>query len=332
MADGVLGSFVGLLVASGLLSREEILDFVRVHKEQVAGSPEKLAQELVRTRRLTRQQASALCQAKTKGQLFGEYLVLEEGTLGSPLRYFRAIHRPSGRIVALKVISTAEMDSTSGNRLFGRECEICARLDHPHILAFVETGEVDSRKYFALQDFNRDENLESLVSARGPLPIQEALHYIRQVISGLEYLHGQGVLHGNIKPQLMLVDAAGHVRIRDFHSASLLSDEPGTAHGCTPAYMPPEQVQHSRSRRTVAFELYSLGCSLFELLTGAPPFPGENIKMTIKMHVEAPVPLLRSRRPDASLELEAILCRLMAKRPEDRFSSATELLGAIKNL
>ncbi len=333
--------FVDQLVQSGLMSQRDVAEFRRTlaggNKNSV--SAEDLAKELVRARRLTKFQASAIYQGKTQGLIFGDYLVLDKIGTGGMGKVFKAKHRQSERIVALKVMSTQAMKSPKAVRRFKQEANAAKRLNHPHIVATYDAGEVDSM-HFLIMQFVDGDNLRSQVKSRGPLPIPEVIDYTIQVAEGLEYAHNVGVIHRDIKPSNLLLDKTGQVWILDMGLARIEENEESedgprlTVQGQmlgTAEYMSPEQVEDPRFANA-ASDVYSLGCTMYYLLTGTPPYRGNSVPETLILHAQSPIPRLKSRRPDASDDLENIFRRMLSKNPAERFGTAAEVLVALKRL
>jgi hypothetical protein len=172
-----------------------------------------------------------------------------------------------------------------------------------------------------------------LVKERGPLPIDEACAYVRQAALGLQHAHDRGLVHRDIKPDNLIRCSDGTVKILDFGLAALTAEggggltEANVVMG-TPEYMAPEQAEDSHST-DIRADLYSLGCTLYCLLTGKPPYPAPTPLLTILAHRDKPVPSLRRVRPDVPPGLAHVLERLLAKRPEDRYQTPGEVAAAL---
>ena len=216
------------------------------------------------------------------------------------------------------------------------------RLSHPNIVIAFDADEAEGT-HFLVMEYIEGHDLSQLVKQRGPLPIAEAVEYIRQAACGLEQAHAQGVVHRDIKPSNLLVDKRGTVKILDMGLARI--DEPtdgaladvetraeltqqGSIMG-TIDFMAPEQAADTH-RADMRSDLYSLGCTLHYLLIGRAPFGGETLVKRLLAHRDEPVPSLRALRPEVSPGLDAVFQRLMAKHPEQRYQTAGELLDALK--
>jgi serine/threonine-protein kinase len=250
------------------------------------------------------------------------------------------------RLVALKVLRP-DLAHTLGPGRFLREIEIAARLSHPNILPLYDSGTwalADGAPglYYALP-FVEGESLRSRLTREGQLPVQDALRIAGDVAAALAYAHEQGVIHRDIKPENILLsgypphrEAVGDWRVllADFGIAKAVDaagaerlTETGLALG-TPAYMSPEQGHADRhlDQRT---DLYALGCVLYEMLAGQPPFTGVSAQAILARHALDPVPSLRSVRPTVPKSLERTVTQALAKVPADRFATAQEFGRAL---
>ena len=243
---------------------------------------------------------------------------------------FAACDRKHSRDVALKVLHP-ELAAVVGPDRFLREIEIIAGLDHPHILPMYDSGEVDGLLYYVMPQVG-GESLRDQLDREGPLPAEQALRIAREVADGLQFAHSAGIVHRDIKPSNIML-SAGHARVADFGVAGSLDPTDGhrlTASGLaigSPAYMSPEQAGGERvDRRT---DIYSLGCVLFEMLAGEPPFTGSNPRVLYARRLSerpASLTLLRDTVPDA---LDAVVRKCLAVSPADRFQTAGELQDAL---
>ena len=207
--------FVERLTQSGLMSAQEIDSFLRqLPSEKRPKDVQQLAQVLVQQGKLTKYQAQAIYQGKTKGLVFGEYVVLDklgEGGMGVVLK---AQHRRMKRLVAVKMIARKSIGSPDAVKRFYREVEAAAKLMHPNIVAAHDASERDGIHYLVME-YVEGKDLAALVKERGPLPIAEAVGYVLQTARGLEYAHKRGIIHRDIKPANLLLDKEGTVKILD---------------------------------------------------------------------------------------------------------------------
>jgi len=235
------------------------------------------------------------------------------------------------RDVAIKVLQSADSHSVSGDR-FLREIRIAAQLQHPNILSLIDSGTIDGQPYYVMP-FVEGESLRDRISRESQLPIDDALQVAGEVADALHYAHEHGVIHRDIKPENILL-AAGHAVVADFGVARALDPDTdarltdtGTAIG-TPAYMSPEQATGvgGFDHRT---DIYSLGCVLYEMLTGTPPYTGANPMAVIARKAHEPVPSVRVVRDTVPPHVEQTLLKALAKVPADRFSSARQFASAL---
>src|SRR5579871_6675571 len=235
------------------------------------------------------------------------------------------------RRVAIKVINPGVLAHPSALPRFHAEVQAAATLDHPNIVRAFDAEQVGGL-HLLVMEFVEGTNLADLVQRKGPLPIAHACHFIRQAALGLQHAFEQGMAHRDIKPQNLMVTPKGQVKVLDFGLARLRSGgrgltEMGSFMG-TPEYVSPEQAADARTADTRA-DLYSLGCTLYFLLTGRPPFPEDTAVKVILAHVEKQAPPVQALRPEVPAELSAVVARLLAKDPAQRFQTPVELAQAL---
>jgi len=329
------------LQASGLFSSEDLERYRnRWFKEGLPDSGEELARELVRHGVLTSFQAGCLLRGKTKFLVLGEYEILDQLGKGGMGVVFKARHRRMERVVALKTLPPQAMKDPESVQRFYREVKAAARLIHPNIVTAYDAGEQHGIHYLVME-YVDGQDLASLVKEHGPMPLEEALECVLQAARGLAYAHSQGVIHRDIKPSNLLVDRSGVVKILDMGLARLMFDpakdgvtgDQLTATGQvmgTCDYMAPEQAV-STHRVDGRADIYSLGCTLYRLLTGEPPYPRQTLMEVLVAHREAPIPSLSKARPDVPVEVDMVFQRMMAKRPEDRYQRMEEVIEALEH-
>jgi WD40 repeat protein len=236
------------------------------------------------------------------------------------------------RRVALKVIHRAYTTDPAALERFRREVRAVALLSHPNIVTAYD-AETAGELHFLVMEYVQGISLGWLVKERGRLPIDEACAYIRQAALGLQHAHERGLVHRDIKPDNLIRCSDGTVKILDFGLAALTAEPGGrltetTVVMGTPEYMAPEQAEDSHSADICA-DLYSLGCTLYCLLTGKPPYPAPTPLLAILAHRDKAVPSLRRARPDVPPGLARVLERLLAKKPEDRYQTPGEVAAAL---
>ncbi len=304
-----------------------------------AGDLSRLARALIRAGKLTAYQAAALAQGKARGLVIGDYLVLDKLGRGGMGVVFKARHRKDGRVVALKILPPSFAHNADAVKRFRREFEVAARLSHPNVVAAIDAAE-DRGVHFLTMEYIEGHDLDELVDDVGPLPLKLALHATIQAVRGLEAAHARGIVHRDIKPANLILDGSGQVKVLDLGLARVIESsnpfaETATALTQSGAYMgtvdfiAPEQADDSK-RADHRADVYSLGCTLYFLLTGHPPFEDETVLKRLMAHQNRPAPSLRARRPEIPAALESIYQAMMAKRPGDRPQAMTEVIAALE--
>jgi eukaryotic-like serine/threonine-protein kinase len=244
---------------------------------------------------------------------------------------FRGLDKRLDRVVAIKVIPGSKRDPEMIRR-FRLEAQAAARLDHPNIARVFYVGEAEHWDYIVFE-FIDGINIRDLVEMEGPLSVDDAVFYTRQVAEALQHAHERDVVHRDIKPSNILVTAGGIAKLVDMGLARDTSLDSSTrdqtASGMTLGtfdYISPEQARNPRDA-DVRSDLYSLGCSLFFMLTGNPPFPEGTALQKLLNHGSLPPPDPRGWRDDISHELYQIMMKLMAKRPSDRYQKPIDLVN-----
>ena len=227
------------------------------------------------------------------------------------------------REVAVKVL-LPELSASIGGERFEREIRVAGRLQHPHILGMFDSGVADGLLYYVMP-FVKGQSLRDRIDNEGQLPIDDALHIILEVLDAIGYAHEQQIIHRDLKPENILLQG-GHALVADFGIARAAEEgqkltQTGMSLG-TPSYMAPEQGMGEKVGPTA--DIYALGCVLFEMLAGEPPFSGKNSSAILAKHVMEQVPSIRIVRPSVPEELELALFAAMGKSPADRPQSCAE--------
>jgi TolB-like protein len=268
---------------------------------------------------------------RLRAALADRYLIERELGRGGMAIVYLAEDLRHRRQVALKVLRPEIAQSLGGER-FLREIQLAARLNHPNILALHDSGESDGVLWYTMP-YVEGESLRDRLTRDEQLPIEDALRITKQVADGLEYAHAQGVVHRDIKPENILL-ANGHAVIADFGIAKAVTEaggerltETGIAVG-TPAYMSPEQGAGS-GKLDGRSDLYSLGCVLYEMLAGEPPYTGPTAPAIVAKKLSEPVPRVSVVRETVPLPVEAALTKALAKAPADRFATVAQFTAAL---
>jgi serine/threonine protein kinase len=337
MAIATVASFVDALRQYRLLEPAH-LDQLG-HDSSLAGlEPKAIAKALIQRGWLTPYQINQVFQGRGSDLVLGSYVLLErlgEGGMGT---VFKARNWKLGQIVAVKVIRKQRLAIPDAVRRFYREIQAAAQLSHPNVVRAYDADLVGDAHFFAME-FVDGRDLQKLVQRHGPMPIAQACNTIRQAALGLQHASERGLVHRDIKPaNLLLTNTGGTVKILDMGLARVNrpDSEPNGRDTLTEAsmvmgtldYIAPEQAMNSRIVDCRA-DLYSLGCTFYYVLTGQVPFPGCAPLAKLLCHrCEEPRPL-EELRPNVPAPVAAIVRRLMAKRPEDRFQSPGALAAAL---
>ena len=268
------------------------------------------------------------------GSRIAGYLLEAEIGAGGMAVVFRARDERLDRLVALKVLAPGLAANEEFRRRFLRESRAAAAVDDPHIIPVYEAGEAGGVLFIAMR-YVCGGDVRGLLRREGPLPPGRAAAIISPVASALDAAHGAGLVHRDVKPANMLIDARpgrpDHVYLSDFgltksRSASVLT---GTGVGLgTVAYMAPEQIQGQAVDGRA--DQYALGCAAFELLCGGVPFERDQDMAVIYAHLSVPPPPLSARRPGLAPGVDEVLGRALAKAPGDRYASCREFAEALR--
>lgn len=326
------------------LTTSEILETIRAlglvegaalrEMETLSGDPREILDALVQRQRITAYQADELLAGRGAQLVLGPYLIVEPIGKGGMGQVFRARQHVLERDCALKIIRKDRLQTEESIERFRREARAAAKLKHPNIVAVYDANVADGVHYLAME-LLQGVTLHELVKKNGQLSVGRACRYVQQAAIGLQHAHEQGLVHRDIKPQnLFLEDGSDQVKILDLGLARVreipqhgetetgeLTRE-GEVMG-TPDYMAPEQALDTRSADHRA-DIYSLGCTLYYLLTGRPPFPGGSLTEKLLAHQQRePIPLdqLCSGVPE---KLASAIKKAMAKHPSDRYQTPRE--------
>ena len=269
------------------------------------------------------------------GTLVDRYEILEELGEGAYAETYKARDTRDGRVVVLKAFNPNLFADPHTFQRFRREAQIVTRLDHPNVVRSLD-DEANRTEPYLILEYIEGDNLRHYGGSLGhAVPIDTAIDWGRQLAAALEYLHERGIVHRDLKPENVIVSTDGQLRIMDFGTAMLdgakrltwrhLSESLGT-----PDYMSPEQIKGERG--DARSDLYAWGVLMYEVLTGRPPFEGDNWMATMAGHLQADPKPLRSHRKDVPPALEAVVLKAMRRYPEHRYQSAAELLRDLDHL
>ncbi len=333
-----------MLALSGLLSDEQMKS---VEKRFSAGvgrttadvSIQEIMIWLLKRKLITPWHAEKLIQGRFRGFFLGDYKLLNRVARGGMSTIYAAKDKLSGEIHAIKVLSLSKTDKASYLLRFQREATITQRLNHPNIVRVfgVFSGtDGQTEVHFMAMELLQGHDLFEIVNADGPLPCRKAVEFIRQAALGLEYAHNAGLVHRDIKPGNLFLSDDQTVRIldlglaQDFDSEENLTRDFNERVLGTADYLAPEQAADSHTVDTRA-DIYSLGCSLYFLLTGQPPFTEGTLVQRLISHQTKIPPAVAEFRSDVPDELIQILLKMMAKNRKDRTSTAGDVVERLSS-
>jgi predicted Ser/Thr protein kinase len=268
--------------------------------------------------------------AGTAGELGGYRLIEQIGKGGMGIVY-RGEHVQTGRMAALKVLTPELQEEPGFRQRFEREAQYAGSLPHPNVIPLFDAGEQDGLLYMAME-YVDGRDLKELLSDEGPLDAARAVSLLTQVASALDFAHGTGLLHRDVKPgNIMIARTGGHCYLTDFGLSknpsqdSFALTQAGSFVG-TIDYTAPEQILAKPFDHRV--DVYSLACVLFEALTGDVPYPKQRDVEVLYAHIQDPPPKLTERRPDLPAAIDDVIATAMAKKPDDRYPSCSALMEA----
>jgi tRNA A-37 threonylcarbamoyl transferase component Bud32 len=265
------------------------------------------------------------------GKQIGGYEVQEMIGLGGMATVYRAQQVSMKRAVAIKVLPRQFVEDDTYMQRFNREVEIVAKLEHRNIVPVHDYGEYNGLPYIVMR-YMPAGSVDDLL-ASGPLPLEKALRIIEQIAPALDYAHSKGIYHRDLKPSNILMDDNEDAYLTDFGIARIVGEAPGatiTQQGVvgTPSYMSPEQAQgHALDHRS---DIYSLGITLFEMVTGQRPFQSDTPYSIAVMQVTTPPPAPRSINRSIPVPVEQVILKVLRKHPDERYDSAAALSTALR--
>jgi serine/threonine protein kinase len=257
------------------------------------------------------------------GHTLGQYELLEEIGHGGMANVYSAVQRSIGRKVAVKVLPAHFLQDRSFLERFSREVQVVARLHHPHILQVYDYGEQDGVPYIVMGYLEGGSLADLIRRSEGGLALGEVVPLVRQIAGALDYAHRKGIIHRDFKPSNVLLDTEGNAYLSDFGIAKVTeytAQLTGSGYVGTPAYMAPEMT--GQAELTPLVDIYALGATLYEMLTGQHPYSAQTPMGVLMAHVSQPVPDVRERRPDLPPAVQGVIERAMAKDPLNRYQTA----------
>jgi serine/threonine protein kinase len=340
MSPTSIGHFIQAVREVALLSPSQIAELDKSLGSQF-DEPKALAGEMLRRGWLTSFQVNLLLQGRGSQLVLGAYVLLERLGEGGTGQVFKARHQRMNRVVAIKVIRRELLADAEVVQRFYREIETISCLSHPNIVHAFDAGPVGP-VHMLVMEYVEGIDLARLVKQSGPLPVERACNYLCQAALGLQHAHERGLIHRDIKPSnLLLTEGSGQpplIKLLDLGLARLQRKGDGeltavlTPVGAvtmgTPDYLAPEQAIDFH-HVDIRADIYGLGCALFYLLTGQPPFPGGSLAQKLLRHQQAEPPLLEQLRPGLPATLRPIMDRMLAKSPGDRYQAPVDVAEAL---
>lgn len=343
MAATTAAAFFDDLAASKLLDAAPLAALRAEFDEALP--PQEIADTLVDRGILTRWQSVQLFKGR-ESFFIDRYKLLEKVGQGGMATVFKAEREEDGKIVALKVLNETRLNVPGAMERFKREMRAVAALDHPNMVAAYDAvfgGQdhplLDFNTSYLVMEFVEGRDIRAYIDAYGQLPIPWSVECIRQAAVGLQHAHERGLVHRDIKPSNLVVvnnpeDPRPEVKVLDMGLARFTSEaqsevltKTGQVIG-TADYIAPEQIIDTRGVDHRA-DLFSLGATLYRMITGEPPYPGKDPGEKLKARATREPSPARTLRPEISPELEAVLAKMLARKPEDRYQSATEVIDAL---
>jgi eukaryotic-like serine/threonine-protein kinase len=266
----------------------------------------------------------------------GKYQIQRELGAGGMGTVYLAIDTNLRRTIALKVLHKERASNDTLVRRFESEAQAAAQLRHENIVAVYDAGQIDGHLFIALE-FVDGTDIHELVAKRGAIPLKRSIGFVKQVVRALDHLHKRGIVHRDIKPSNLLMTKDGTVKLTDLGLARAVDESlqsnitrEGTTVG-TVDYMAPEQARNSQAA-DIRSDIYSLGCTWYQMLTGEPPFPDGSVTNKLYAHISKPRPDPRAFNQTIPDEIVAIIQKMMARKVDDRYQSPAELLTDLDNL
>ena len=325
-----VGKFIESMATLELLPSQELEALIRgFTPEDLQEDADVLARNLADQGKLTDFQASSLLHNHLDHLRIGKYITLEKIGSGGMSVVYKAKHPNTEKIVAIKVLNPQE-DSSEGYRRFENEVRAVSKLNHPNIVKAYDAVHEDGFAYLVME-YVDSQNLDQLIRRHGAIPVEKAIDYMVQIAEGLQHAHDNHIVHRDIKPGNLLLTRQGQIKILDLGlvrfdhalwNKSSNDPNPDRLTKCesllgTPEFMAPEQFIDPRLADAKA-DIYSLGCTMFFMLTGKSPFARHTASATLKAHQAESPPLFSDSRSDIPIDLQHIFERMVSKDLHDR--------------
>ena len=330
------------LVKHGVIHKDEIDSALEKYPES-AGIDDRdaLGDFLEQIGLITAYQAGELRNQRIADLVMDNYLILDrlgEGGMGT---VFRARHKRMRRIVAIKVLNPEIQENADHLQRFQREIETLARLNHQGVIQAYD-ADFGPSGFFLVLEFVEGSDLDGIVRKHGPLPVGEAIDAMIQSAKALQYVHDQGMVHRDIKPQNLMRNRQGNIKVADLGLVRLNeaeSAEDQNKQGLTQQFtiagtlefMAPEQAENTSGVDNRA-DIYSLGCSLYYILAGKNVYTGKSVMDKLMAHMTHPIPSIREIRPDVPEKLDAVFKKMVAKTVDQRYQTMNEVIADLENI
>ncbi len=263
------------------------------------------------------------------GRTLGQYQIQEQLGQGGMATVYKALQKSIGRTVAIKVMPSYFMHEPTFMQRFEREVKVIAELQHPRVLPVYDYGQIEGRPFIVMA-YMSGGTLSDRIQ-KGPLSLEESVRIMEQIAEGLDHAHRKGIIHRDFKPSNVLLDDHGNAYLSDFGIAKVSESTvqlTGSGVVGTPAYMAPEMASYAQV--TPAVDIYAMGVTLYQMLTGTLPFKGETPLSVMMAHASEPVPDVRVVRPDVPESIAEVVKRALAKNPQDRYVTAGQMAKALE--
>ncbi len=327
--------FGDIAVEMGFATPEQISEALERQRGLAEAGTQRLTGEiLVELGALTPQHVADVLQIQrdrrgAKTRSVGPYRIIEKVGAGGMGAVYSARHAQTGKLVALKLLPQHLASDARYLARFNQEAEMAAELDHENIVKGLGSGSEGDVHYFAME-FVDGENIQDMIGRVERFPEDTALNIILPVARALEHADGHGLVHQDVKPENIIMDPKGVVKLLDLGLARRSDDLTKSTLG-TPLYVSPEHVAGDRPL-DIRSDIYSLGVTLYHMLTGSPPFVGTNERDTMTRHVEDELPWPQDVVPELSEWICQVLARMLAKSPDDRYAGPVELISDLEAL